>query len=254
MQTGAHDPLAEPTGPAGEFGIDSVNGYGNQPFLKIGVGKLQGTGGTYNFRTNYQILDPGAWAVTRGKYWVQFSHQIAAVNGYDYAYVKLITLDTAAPVYSIYYDLKNTGAKPFITDHYTHNFTLIDDKQVAGNYKVTLGFSPTFAGQTSSPGSWSSMATVSGKVITITATLNGSDYLWANFGGLTGTVADNSAIVQETAGKAALKIQGDAAPYKYNFWASPRSVCPEPYLPVDLAPGAGITWTDTYTAYPNGAQ
>jgi hypothetical protein len=251
---GTHDPLAEPTGTAGEFGIDSALGYGNQAFLKIGVGKLQGTGGTYNFRTNYQILDPGVWIITRGKYWVQFSHQLAAVNGYDYDYVKRITLSDSAPVYTLDYDLKNTGTKKIVTDHYAHNITLIDDKPVAGNYRVTLGFPPSFIGQTSAPGSWGSMTTISGKVITITATLNGSDYLWANFSGLTGTAADNYAVVEETTGLAALKIEGAWVPNKYNFWASPRSVCPEPYSSINLAAGAEITWKDTYTAYPDGVK
>jgi hypothetical protein len=252
--TGTHDPLAEPTGTAGEFGIDSVNGYGNQAFLKIGVGKLLGTGGAYNFRTNYQILDPGVWTVTRGKYWMQFSHQIAMVNGYDYDYVKRITIGDSTPVYTLDYYLKNTGTKSIVTDHYTHNFSLIDDKPVAGNYKVTLGFAPTLQQQTSAPGSWASMTTINGKVISITATLNGSDYLWATFGGRSNTVADNSAIVTETTGKAALKIEGDWVPYKYNFWASPRSVCPEPYITVNLNPGEEMQWKDTYTAYPNGVQ
>ena len=98
------------------------------------------------------------------------------------------------------------------------------------------------------------MTTINGKVISITATLNGSDYLWATFGGRSNTVADNSAIVTETTGKAALKIEGDWVPYKYNFWASPRSVCPEPYITVNLNPGEEMQWKDTYTAYPNGVQ
>jgi hypothetical protein len=254
---GSHDPLSEGTGTAGEYGIDSATGYsGTQPFLKIGVGKLQATGGTYDFRTNYPIIDAGVWNIVRGKYWVEFTHLLTAFSGYDYDYVKRITLSDSTAVFTIAFDLKNSGTKSIVTDHYTHNFTLIDNKQVAGNYKVTFGFAPVLLGgsQTSSPGSWGSMATIAGGVLSITATLNGSDYLWASFGGLTGKVSDNSAIVQETTGKAALGIRGDAVPYKYNFWASPRSVCPEAYLLVKLDPGAEMSWTDTYTVYPNGVQ
>jgi hypothetical protein len=252
---GSHDPMTEGTGTAGEYGIDSATGYsGTQPFLKIGVGKLQATGGTYNFSTNYPILDAGTWKIVRGKYWVEFTHLLAPFSGYGYDYVKRITISDTAAVYTINFNLTNTGAKTIVTDHYTHNFTLIDNKQVEGNYKVTFGFAPTLVSQTSSPGSWASMSSISGNTISVTATLNGSDYLWASFGGLTGKVSDNSAVVQETTGNAALAIQGDAVPYKYNFWASPRSVCPEPYLPVNLTTGQAISWTDTYTAYPNGVQ
>jgi hypothetical protein len=255
---GSHDPLSEGTGTAGEFGIDSATGYsGTQPFLKIGVGKLQGTGGSYDFRANYQILDPGVWNIVRGKYWVQFTHVLTAFSGYNYNYVKRITVADTAPSYSIDFDLTNTGTKNIVTDHYTHNFTLIDDKPVAGNYQVTFGFAPILPGgsnQTSSPGSWGSMSTISGKVISVTSTLSGSDYLWASFGGIPATVAANTAIVSETTGKAALKLECNWVPCKYNFWASPRSICPEPYISVKLNPGAEITWKDTYTLYPDGVQ
>jgi hypothetical protein len=96
------------------------------------------------------------------------------------------------------------------------------------------------------------MTTISGKVITINATLNGGDFLWGNFTGLSNTVADNSAIVEEISGKAAIKVEGDWVPRRYNFWASPRSVCPEPYLKVNLSPSADMSWKDTYTLYPDG--
>lgn len=255
---GSHDPLSEGTGTAGEFGIDSATGYsGTQPFLKIGVGKLQGTGGSYNFRTNYQILDPGVWKIVRGKYWIEFTHLLTAFNGYDYNYVKRITIADTAASYTIDYDLKNTGTKNIITDHYTHIFTLIDDKEVTGNYAITFGFAPVLPGgsnQTSSPGSWASMSTINGKVLTVTATLTGSDYLWASFGGIPVTASANSAIVQETTGKAALKVACAWVPCKYNFWASPRSICPEAYIAVILNPSAEIRWTDTYTLYPAGVQ
>jgi hypothetical protein len=248
-----HDPLQEPCGTAGEYGIETPVGYnGTDDFVKIGVGRLKGTGGTYDFRTLYTIVDPGVWNIVRGKNWLEFTHLLAAVNGYDYDYVKRITLPDGEAVYTIDYYLKNTGTKAIATDHYTHNFTMIDDKTVAGNYRVTFGFPPTLQSQTASGPGWGGGTTISGKVITIKGTLSGGDFLWATFGGLSNNVSDNSAVVEETGGKAALKIQGDWAPYKYNFWASPRSVCPEPYLTVNLSPGSVLKWRDTYTPYPNG--
>jgi hypothetical protein len=248
-----HDPLQEPCGTGGEYGIETAVGYnGTQDFPKIGVGRLKGTGGTYNFRTSYQIVDPGVWKLVRGKNWLEFTHVLADINGYDYDYVKRITIPDGQAVYTIDYYLKNTGTKAIVTDHYTHNFTMIDDKTVAGNYRVTFGFAPTLQSQTSGGAGWGGGTTINGNVITINATLSGGDYLWATFGGLTNKVSDNSAIVEETGGKAALKIQGDWVAYKYNFWASPRSVCPEPYITVNLNPGAEMKWKDTYTLYPDG--
>jgi hypothetical protein len=243
-----HDPMQEPCGTAGEFGIDSASGYsGTNDFLKIGVGRLKGTGGAYNFRTLYTFADPGVWKILRGKNWLEFSHILANVNGYDYDYVKRITLPDGSGVFTIDYYLKNTGTKSIITDHYCHNMVMTDDKTVAGNYRVAFGFPPSLAQQTSGGAGWGGGTTITADTIVIKGTLTGGDFLWATFGGLTNKVADNSAIVTETGGKAAIKIVGNWTPGKYNFWASPRSVCPEPYLSITMQPGASLQWRDTYT-------
>lgn len=258
--SGTHDPLVDGTGTAGEFGIDNPLGYiGGGVFLKIGVGKVQATTGTYNFRNNYTILDPGLWQITRGKNWLEFSHLITEHNGFNYTYTKRITISDSTPTYTLDYYLKNTGTKNIATNHYTHNFTLMDEKPVvSGNYRVTLGFPPKLqtgsSFQTASPATWATMGTIEQNTITVNAALSGTDFLWANFTGFPSSATSNSALVEETTSNTALKIEGDWIPAKYNFWASPRSICPEPYLNISLIPSAEIRWKDTYTLYPDSKK
>src|SRR5438067_2449540 len=78
----------------------------------------------YQFFRAYPMVRAGTWRVRHGRDWIEFTQELAA-DGWGYRYVKRLSL--ADHGFIIARRLQNTGSRPLVTDHYGHNFTIIDD-------------------------------------------------------------------------------------------------------------------------------
>lgn len=239
-----HDPTnaEDADGTAEEFGIGGALGYEEakvgDPFVKIGVGVLekpQEKG--YNFMARYKILQAGKWNIKHEKDWIEFRQDLKAPRDYAYQYVKRIAM--LPDGFIISHQLKNTGAKAIQTEQYCHNFVMLDNKPVGPEYRMTFPFEPKAKRAMDS-------ATILGKRLAFSREVKDGEALFSELEGSKVTDQDNEVVVEHQEAGIAVKITGDAPLVHFNFFAVRRSVCPEPFIKVDLAPGKEMEWTSRY--------
>jgi hypothetical protein len=236
-------------GPAEEFGMFGPLGYDEarpgDTFVKIGIGELRkGDEPKYLFHHPYRVVRPGPWKVTSGPTWVEFVQDLKAANGYAYHYVKRVSLAEDGPRFTIRHALKNTGTKAIDTDHYCHNFTLIDGDPVGPHYRLKFAF----AAEPKDPKAVRGPLAFRDGVMTFREDLKDGDF-YAELRGWTARPADNRVAVEDEAKGAGVRIQGDTALADFHVWGVRTALCPEPFLRFRLAPGREAAWSTEYTFY-----
>src|SRR5262249_35868520 len=88
----------------------------------------------------YPMVRIGTWSVRHGPEWIEFTQELAEV-GWGYRYDKRLALTGDGFVISR--RLRNSGSRPLVTDHYGHNFTIIDDDPIGPDYHVLFPFAVT---------------------------------------------------------------------------------------------------------------
>jgi hypothetical protein len=241
-----HDPTnaEDADGTAEEFGIAGPLGYAEagagEPFVKIGVGVLEKPAEKgYNFMGRYKILKVGTWKIKHEKDWIEFRQELKAPRDYGYQYVKRIALLGDGTGFTISHQLKNTGAKPIETEQYCHNFVMLDHQPVGPDYRLRFHFEPKAKRKMES-------AAVKGKQLEFSRELNNGEALFTELEGSKGVEQENEVVVEHRKAGIALRITGDAPLAHFNFFAVRRSVCPEPFITVKLAPGKEMEWTTRY--------
>jgi hypothetical protein len=245
-----HDPAVNDHG-AGtpeEFGmtLTSPLGYdqakGGQPFLKIGVGVLEKAKDKepYSFAGRYKVAEWPQWKVEREKSAVTFS-QSAGLSGGDVSYAYAKRVELTADGFKIARTLKNTGKSKWSTDHYGHNYIIIDGRPIDPAYTLTLPFALRLEAQNDTK-----LADVGGKTIAALRTPPDKRALWANVSGFSGAPADNVMRVENADAKAGVEISTDAPMRRLVLYATRYAFCPESFTVVELGPGESKTWTTTY--------
>lgn len=242
-----HDPLnyEDANGTASEFSMTSPLGYAEaapgEDFIKIGIGKLRRIDrSAYLFSTNYKVSQPFPWEIEQGKDWIEFRQTASEFRGFAYQYVKRIEIDSAKPVFTISHTLKNTGSKKIETDHYCHNFTIIDDDPIGVHYRLEFPFG------VKARRSLKGIAETRDKQLVFVKNLT-TGSLFTELDGPEPIPEHNDFIIRNVQSDASIHIQGDKAPYKINFYAAPLAVCPEPFIEIVVDPGQTYSWRDTYT-------
>jgi hypothetical protein len=67
--------------------------------------------------------------------------------------------------------------------------------------------------------------------------------------GLSSDKKDYNFRIENIKSGAGVKITGDQPIVKFVFWASPKTVCPEPFIQIKVEPGKEITWKIFYEYY-----
>ena len=134
-------------GPAEEFG---ALGYNDVPagglFVKPGVGVLKRDEMNYNHSRPYVIANGGKWDVKTARDAVEFTHTLGEPSiGFGYVYTKIVRLTPGKPQMTISHVLRNTGAKPIVTNVYNHNFTTIDKQPTGPDVEITVPWQMTRA-------------------------------------------------------------------------------------------------------------
>jgi hypothetical protein len=138
----AHDPVQDNGGLAMEFDLSSAHpapGFEEVPdggeFLKIGVGVLRKHGTDYH---KWTVVKPALTEVTWEPSRAIFHQTCDGTNGYAYALDA--TVSVAQDTVSIQYHLRNTGKKPFVTEHYAHNFFLFNEVPAGPGYEIEFPY------------------------------------------------------------------------------------------------------------------
>ena len=214
-------------------------------FMQIGVGILtRPDTAQYNKFRYYPIRYPGSWYVTRAPGAIEFRHDLTAL-GYSYIYIKNITLTPGRPQMVITHTLKNTGQNTIETDVYDHNFFVIDTLTMGPGRVLKLPFPIT----TEQPRGMGELADVRGDSIVILQPFAPKQSVYAIIHGFSDKVSDYDFRIEEHRTGAAVRIRCDRPLARLAFWASVKTLCPEPFIHIKIAPGELFTWTLTYDFY-----
>jgi len=230
-------------GTAEEFGMDSPLGFDDaapgEGFVKIGVGVLERPDDEpYFFRRAYALLDPGEWDVRAEPGEITFRHTIDGPCGWAYHYIKTIRLHDSGPGFTISRTLENRGRHPITTDHYGHNFVILDGAPPGPGYRIVFPFKAR-AGESWKPNGNAEFR--DGDVVLLRA-VEGS--IWGEVAGWSPDPADNAATVTTDAGS--VSFHTDMPLKRLVFYSGGAAVCPEPFVAIELEPGEATTWRTRY--------
>jgi hypothetical protein len=242
-----HDPTANDhaIGPADEFGMEEPLGYAEahpgEPFLKIGVGLVRKPDDeAYDFIRDYEIIEPGQWETDSDSRHVTF-HQRLSHAGWAYAYSKTIRAQRAPGIFTIERTLENMGDRPIRTNHYCHNFFVLDDRPIGSEYLLRLAFELRLGAVNAAQ----ELAVLGGQDFAFSRELRRGEAYCGNLLGFSET-AHNRFEILNTSIRTGVRVVGDAPPIRMVVFAVATSVCVEPFIDTELAPGESRAWTNTY--------
>ena len=240
----SHDPLVHEdlTGPAESYG-DPGPGFNEAQiggeFIRIGVGALEKNDEEYIWNKTYRILDHGLWEVEQGKDWIEFTHTLERESGWAYVYIKRIELMQDEPGFSMTHILRNKGNQAIHTNQFNHNFFVMD-QQVTGP-----DFSLEFPFQISSEDYPADLVELEQNKLLIKKELS-TGFIYMTLDGFGDTPDDNQVKIVNHKTGAGVQISVDKPLQKIVFWAISTTLCPEPYIQLDVLPGDTEVWISDY--------
>lgn len=216
-------------------------------FVKIGVGALiKQEESQYNKFKTYEIQDSGEWKIEKSSDQIVFNH-VLKDNFYSYEYNKKISLSLGKSEMTITHSLKNSGNQTIETEVYNHNFFFIDSLNIGSGYAVRFPFKVLGKGKVVGLGEF---AKIKEDEIIFSKQLGEDDHVY--IGDITGfnKIKDGYEIwVENRRSGAGVKITCDRPLSRLVFWSAQKAICPEPYIALDIAPGATSSWTIIYEFY-----
>lgn len=229
-----------------EFGMDSLPGFEEAAIgewcHKIGIGLLKKQSDRYLFHEDHEIK-PAAFEIRElsDSCWIQCSSE--QVNGYAYLLQKEITLLENG--FLIEYLLRNTGAKPFSTSEYTHNFLSINLANIGEAYQLRFPFSvqPSLFGETVNPDSAVNVG-IQDVIFTKTPT---QQFFFSNLSG--GEEVPAQWELHHTAHQIGIRETADFYTSKVNLWGWQHVISPELFVEIHLNPGEEKSWSRKYEVF-----
>ena len=231
-------PASSTMGPVEEFdpvGFDQAAPGGI--FLLPGVGLLtRPDSQPYNHFRSYQrpanMLD-ARFIKTSGSS-AEMRHVIAGA-GYSYDYTKTVTLTPGRPELVISHLLRNDGELRITTSVYNHNFVILNPGNAA--MKVTLPFAPA-------PLAPATRLQANGNTVTWPQALEERQ---SGYAILSETQQPYDFTVTDTSSGASVHARCSRDASQYKLWSIKTVMAVEPYVALNVAPGAEQRWTYTYT-------
>jgi hypothetical protein len=241
-------PQTAVTGPAEEF---SVLGFAEAApggaFVKIGVGALRkpDDGAAYSAYRSYEFADRGRWTSTPRPDGVDFTHDLPnSGSGFAYAYTKQLRLVPGRPELVISHRLTNRGTKPIVGTVYNHNFLVLDGQTPGPDVVIKTPFDVTTA-QPLDPAA----ATITGREFRYAAPVPATGRVSAQFQGFGPTAADYRFSIENRKSGAGVEMTGDRPISRLALWSIRTVLALEPFLALNIEPGAEYTWQYTYRYY-----
>jgi hypothetical protein len=238
-----HDAIMGPVDAFSPIGYDDART--DETFLIVGVGVVRKPEESkYSIATPYPIVNSGKWSTKSKSDRVEFAH-VLKDDQYSYEYKKVVGLLKGKTEMVLSYSLKNTGKNAIDCNVYNHNFFVMDNQPTGPGFMIEFPFKPEGdAGRTAANGG------IDGKRIVYNRQLAAREYL--HFPQLTGfgnTKADYNIKIENHNTGAAVEINGDKPLSKLAFWSAEKTVCPEPFIHINVAPGQTFEWSINYRFY-----
>ncbi|HUP77064.1 MAG TPA: hypothetical protein VM260_00795 [Pirellula sp.] len=237
------------TGPCEEFGNGAPLGYvPNSPgtnFVKIGVGVLKQPEETqYRFSNVYAFVHRGEWTTKHDESSITYLQRLfddPAGKSIGYEYEK--TIRVTGNGFRIEHLLKNIGTSALSTDHYNHNFFLIDSDKVGPNYELQLPFPINAINRRAS---FDEITKVVDKTVGFRE-LVGTRSFFAELTGHRNQISDHQFKLHHIPTGVTIECKGDSPLSKMNFWGMANTICPEPYTQIKLAANSEFRWSLEYS-------
>lgn len=238
-----HDAIMGPVEEFSAVGYDEAKVGEN--FLKIGVGMLaKPEEDRYFFANKYQIVNGGRWTVKKKSDRVQFRH-VLKDKDYAYDYTKTVAIPEGKAELVLSHTLKNTGKKTIVSQVYNHNFFMLDNQPVGPDYVTTFTFEPSGdAGRTAARGRLQGNQILFNKQL-----VRGEHLQFESLQGFSQDPKDYDITIEHRKTGAAVRITSDRPLSKLAFWSPSTTICPEPFIHVEVKPGEAVTWRITYEFY-----
>ncbi len=247
-------PCGALAGPVDEFetvlGWNATNSSGT--FIKIGVGVLRKTEGNYNRYFPYDVLNSGKWSLKKESDSFEFTQELTDTNsGYAYVYRKVVRLAKGKPEMEIDHSLKNTGRLAIKSTVYNHNFVVLDKQPPGPDFIIRLPFQIQTGRQPNR-----GHAEVRGNQVVFPRPLAGEDEAVVFITGFGDSAKDTEIVIENKKVGAGLKMTGDRPLTRDLLWSIRTVLAIEPYIAIDIQPGAEFTWKNTFEYYtmPAGKQ
>jgi hypothetical protein len=244
-----HDPREDHAGLAAEFDLcipggpaehlpsgfaEAANGEG---FVKIGVGVLAKTGGSYHLFQRPKVL---ALAETETR-WLPdravFTQTCEAAAGRGYAYELKAEVQLREGELTVDWDLRNTGSRPLTTRHYAHNFLAFQGCATVEGYDLEFPYPIQ-------PRGLEAGQRAEGRAIRfigpIPKWINASVPYPAGYEGV------NSLIARHAGAGMRLTISTSLPGLRTDIHARAAYIAPEQFIEISLAPGESRQWQGHY--------
>ena len=233
-------------GPVEEFApIGYSEARTGESFLKIGVGALaRPDESEYNSFKLYTITNPGKWRIRTKADQVQYVQELNDKE-YSYEYHKTIQLTKGKPELVLIHTLKNTGKKTIETTVYNHNFLVIDNQATGPGFVVNFPDNIKGAGR-----GFGEIARIQDNKLIFLRELNQGESVYCDgLLRLNNNTPDYDLNLENSKTGAGVRIRCDQPILKLVFWASLKTVCPEPYIHIKVEPGKEFNWKISYEYY-----
>lgn len=211
-------------------------------FLKIGVGLLRKPedGAAYSSYKTYEIIDSGQWVTHCAKDQVTFEQVVQSKDGlYGYVYKKTLRLVPGEPELLIAYSLKNTGSKALKTTSFNHNFFTLAGDPTADGLALTTRF-PIISEPT-----LRDTVEVTERRLTYGRRLDPEEVLSTPITGFETTPSNYDLTLSNRHG-VGYRVQSDRPLSALTLWSIKPTVAVEPFITLDIPPGATETWSLHY--------
>jgi hypothetical protein len=245
-------PCTSVTGPAEEFSSSDGTALGfNEAkvggrFIKIGVGVLEKPDDAkYDMFRLYPIVDGGKRTVRRNPNSVEFTQEISEpTTGYGYDYRKTVSLTPGKAQLVLDHSLRNTGRRAIRSSVYNHNFLYLDRKAPGPDVSITVPFTIQ-----ASPAPDPRLAEVSKNQILFRKTLTGEARVFFTIAGFGTDPKDYDVRIENRQAGVGLHITADRPLSRMALWSIRAPLSLEPFIDLNIEPGAEFTWRITYDFY-----
>lgn len=242
-------------GPVEEWELNgNPPGYGEArpggTFLKPGVGVLRRRDESpYSSFARYDYADQGRRELRSGRDWVEFTHRVGPVDGWGYDYVKRVSLTPGRPQMILAHRMRNTGTRPIGGAVYNHNFLTLGGAGIGPELTVTTPYQIKSATPLTNDN-----ARLEPNRLVYVKRLVDRERVSTTLEGFGPTAADHRFRVESAPLAAGYELIGDHPLARVAVWSIRTNVSVEPFIALDIAPGAEARWTSTYNYWARGSR
>jgi hypothetical protein len=213
-------------------------------FIRVGVGTVRKPEEQqYRAFNTYDIVDNGKWSVSKAADHVEFIHHLTDGAGYGYVYRKVVSLTRDKPQLVLDHSLRNIGKQEIETSVYDHNFFVIDGMPTGPEFSVTFPF------ELHATRELKGIAELRGGQLHYRRELDKGESMITELQGFGNASFDYDIRIENRKAGAGVHIVGDKPLEKVVYWCIRSTLCPEPYIHLNIPPGGEETWRITYDFY-----